>query len=76
MPMVNVGVVCVRMFQPLVPVRMRVGFAGGIVERVLVLMMFVVSVFVLVRQRLMDMLVCVSFCDVQPDSDSHEKTRG
>jgi len=42
--MVNVGVVCVRMFQPLVPVWMRVGFAGGIVWRVLVLMMFVVSV--------------------------------
>jgi hypothetical protein len=75
MAMVNVGIVRMRMFEAGVPVRMAVRFAGRIVRRVFVLVMLVVRMFVLVRHWLVNVLVLVNLRYVQPDANSHKKTR-
>ena len=56
------------------PMSMR--FARRIDGRVLVLVVLVVVVEMFVFQRLMNMLVFVSLCDVQPHADEHENARG
>ena len=54
---------------------MGMRFARSIVRRMCVLVVFVVIVEMLVFQRLMNMLVFVSLCDVQPDAEEHENAR-
>jgi hypothetical protein len=75
MPVMDVGVMRVGMFQPRVSVAMGVRFARRIAWRVLVLVVLVVVVEMFVFQRLMDVLVFVSLGDVQPDADEHENAR-
>jgi hypothetical protein len=75
MPVMDVGVMRVGMFQPRVSVAMGVRFARRIAWRVLVLVVLVVVVAMFVFQRLMDVLVFVSLGDVQPDADEHENAR-
>lgn len=60
MPMMNVGVVYVRMDQNIMPVCMRMRFATIPGERHGVLMMRVMPMGMRVRKRLMSMLVLVS----------------
>ena len=62
--MMNIGIVRVRMLEPLMPVRMRVRLTRRVMWRVLVLVMYVVRVFVLVGHWFMDMKVFMSFCGV------------
>lgn len=73
-PMVNVRIVRMGMFESFVPMRMRVRFAARIVRRMLVLVMGVVRVFVLVSHWLVNMHVFMRFGQMQPDSQSHQNT--
>ena len=59
--MVNVGIVRMRMFEPLMPMGMRVGFPNRIVWLVLVLMMFVMNVFMFMSHWLMNVPVLMTF---------------
>ena len=72
MPMMNIGIVWVRMLQPVVPVSMRVWLSDGIVRRVRVLMVEVMRMCMLVSQGLVDVPMLVTFAYVQPDSCCHQ----
>jgi hypothetical protein len=65
-PVVNVWIMSVRVYEGLMAVRMRVWFSGRIARNVNVLVMLIVHVKVLVRQRLVTMLVRMPLADVQP----------
>ena len=72
--MMDIGIMRVRMFQPLMPVGMGVRLARRIARRVLVLVMHVVRMFVLMGHCFMNVPVLMSFRNVQPDSRSHKNT--
>lgn len=76
MPVMNVWVMRMRMYQTRVLVTMGMRFASRIVKRMRVLMMLVVVVEMFVFHRVVDVLVFVSFGDVQPNADQHENARG
>ena len=61
MPMMNVGIVRVRMLKRVMPVRMCVRFSDWIVRGVFMLMMCIVCVFVLMRHWVMNVEVLVTF---------------
>ena len=69
MPVMNVWVMRMRMYQTRVLVATGMRFARRIAWRVLVLVVLVVVVEMCLFQRLMDVLVFVSLGDVQPDAD-------
>jgi len=71
MPMMNVGIMRVRMLKSVMPVRMRVRFSDLIVRSVFMLMMCIVRVFVLMRHSLMNVKVLVTFSQMQPHSNGH-----
>ncbi len=75
-PMVQVGVVRMRMNQSRVAVRVRVRFAAVPIEVVRMLMMRVVHVLVLVPHFLVRMLVLMTFGEVQPYAERHQRRRG
>jgi hypothetical protein len=64
MAMVNVGIVRVRMFKPLVPMRVNVRLARWVIRRVVMLVMLVMHVFMLVRHWFVYVAMFVCFCDV------------
>jgi hypothetical protein len=64
MPMVEVGMMRMRMYQMRVLVAMGMRFSRRIVGRMPVLMMLVVVVEMFVFQRLMNMQVFVALSDV------------
>src|SRR5215472_5375791 len=57
-------------------VRMRVGLAGRFGPAVLVPMMFVMHVGMRMRHRFVNVVVLVSFGDVQPNAHGHQDSRG
>ena len=67
----------VRMFvqKPRVRVPVAMRLAGRRVRRVLVLVMNVMHVAMLMRERLMQMLVLVRFREMQIDANAHEQRR-
>ena len=67
----NVGIMRVRMFEPLVPVRMRMRFSSWISRRVFMLMMDVMNVFMLMCHWLVNVEMLMTFSQVQPHSDRH-----
>jgi len=72
MPMVNVGVVGVAVYQPLVPVEVCVRFAavpGKIVPMGVVLVM---DVLVRVLHRRVDVEMLMVLADMQPHADGHQ----
>ena len=69
--MMNVGIMRVRMFEPLVPVRMRVRFPSWISRRMFMLVMDVMNVFVLMCHWLVNVEMLMTFSQVQPYSDRH-----
>lgn len=71
-PVMNVGVVGVRMNQWRVSVRVAVGFAEWIDRGVGVLVMFVVGVQMVVLHRFMLVLVLVTLGQMQPHAQRHE----
>jgi hypothetical protein len=64
MPVMDVGIMRMRMYQTRVSVAMGMRFARRIVGRMLVLVVLVVVMEMFVFQRLMDVLVFVSLGDV------------
>ena len=64
MPVVEVGIMRMRMYQARVLMAMGMKFARRIVGRMRVLMMFVVVMEMFVFYRLVDVLVFVSLGDV------------
>jgi hypothetical protein len=71
MPMMNVGIMRVRMLKPVMPMRMSVRFSDWIVRGVFMLMMCILRVFVLMRRWLMNVEVLVMFSQMQPHSNDH-----
>ena len=71
-PVMDVRVVRMTMDKFVVPVSMRVWFAGRVIGAVDVLMVFVVGVPVLVFHRLVPVFVTVMLSQVQPDAERHE----
>jgi hypothetical protein len=71
MPMMNVGIMRVRMLKPVMPVRMSVRFSDWIVRGVFMLMMCILRVFVLMRHWLMNVEVLVMFSQMQAHSNDH-----
>ena len=57
----NVGIMRMRMFKPLVPMWMRVWFASGIPGSMFMLVMFIVRVFMLVGHWLVHMPMLMDF---------------
>jgi hypothetical protein len=75
MPVMDIGIMRVSMFQPRVLVAMSMRFARRILGRMYVLVVLVVMVEMFVFHRLMDVLVFVSLGDVEPHANEHENTR-
>lgn len=76
MPVMQVGVVRVRMHHRLVPMRMHMRFAPVPGEVVLVAVVLVVRVRMRVLDRLMHVLVLVALAHVQPHARRHQGRRG
>jgi hypothetical protein len=62
--MVDIRIVGMRMFQPLVPVGMVVRFAGRIFWTVHMLVVFIMNMWMFVEQRFMRMSVLMAFSNV------------
>lgn len=73
-PVVQIRVVWVIVGQRLVHVRMRVRLAAVPQEIMGVLVMFVVPMAVVVRQRRVGVFVRVTLADVQPHAQRHQRT--
>jgi hypothetical protein len=63
-----------RVFQPTVAVRVRVGFAGRVLRPMAVLMVLVMHMRMRVHQWFMYMLMLVVLGHMQPDSNRHQNT--
>src|SRR5215471_20287935 len=61
-----------RVLEPAVLMRMRVGFTGRFAPAVLVPMMFIVHVRMRMCHRFVNVFVLVSFGDVQPNARGHQ----
>jgi hypothetical protein len=72
-PMMNVRVVWMSVFQAGVDVFVRVRFAGRIVRSVRVLVMVVVGVAVFVDHAVVDVRVIVPLGQVQIDAGQHQR---
>lgn len=73
--MIDVGVVRMRVDQPLVQVAMSMRFAGRVVGAMFVFVMLVMNVSLCVFQGLVSMRVFMSFGGVKPDTRQHENAR-
>ena len=71
-PVVDVRVVRMLMCDRSVPVAMHMRLSDAFVRRVQMLVMFVVAMRVLVRERLVRVRVVVPLREVQPYAASHE----
>lgn len=65
-PVMDVGIVRMRVHDPLVLMRVRVRFPGRVARRVRVMVMLVVPMEVSVEQRLVNVLMLVALGEVQP----------
>ena len=74
-PVVQVGVVRMRVRQRLVPVRMHVRLVAVPGEGMLVPVVFVVHVSVIVRHRFVRVFVHVALGEVQPHTEGHQSAR-
>jgi len=75
MPVMDVGVMRMRMYQTRVLMTMGMRFARRIVGRMLVLVVLVVVMEMFVFHRVVDVLVFVSLGHMQPNADEHENAR-
>lgn len=71
-PMMQVGIVRVPMYHRHMLVGVRMSPVHSFVGRMLVLMMFVVSMTMLMLERLVCMLMTVSFCEMQVETNPHQ----
>ena len=72
MPMMNIRVVRMSVFQASVDVCVRVRLAGRMVRPVRVLVMIIVGVAVIVDHAVVDMRVIMPLGQVQIDADEHQ----
>ena len=72
MPMVDVGIVRVAVSERLVHVRMRVRLLAVPRKIVSMLMVFVMTMAMHMRKRIVRMRVFVAFCQMEPDATRHE----
>ncbi len=70
-PVMHIREVCMRMGDGQVHMRMGMGFIAIEWEIVLVLVMFVVAMAMRVIERLVRMLMLMSFTHVQPNAQRH-----
>jgi hypothetical protein len=75
MPVMQVRIVRVPVYETGMPVPMRMWLAGRIAFSMLVLMVFVVVMPMLVLHQLMDMFVLVPLGQVQPEAGAHQGAR-
>lgn len=73
MPVVDIGVVRMGMFQGLVPVPVGVRLAGRIVRTMFVLMVNVVMMPVPMFQWLVNVVVRMGLGQMDPETDGHER---
>ena len=71
-PMMQVGIMRVTVYERFVPVPMAMGLAGRILRPVRMLMVLVMRVTMLMRHRFVSMLMLVAFREMQPQTDSHQ----
>ena len=71
MPVMDVGVMRMRVRHPRMVVGMAMRFAGGITDGVTVLMMLIVHVSMRVLHFLVYVYVLVPFADVKPYTNAH-----
>ena len=74
MPVMNVGIVGVRMHQSLMGVRMSVWLPTVPRERMLMLMMRIMPMRMLVLEQFVGVFVQVPFGEMQPHTDRHQPT--
>jgi hypothetical protein len=70
--MMDIGIMCMRMNKPLVPVFMRVRRVGILTRCVLMLVMLIMEVSVRVCDWLMRVKVHVSLGEMQPETQRHK----
>ena len=75
MRVVHVGRVRMRVPQSAVLVEMRVRVAGWVQGAVRVLVMFVMNMRMRMGERRVDVLMLVTFRQVQPDTGGHQRAR-
>ena len=71
-PMMQVGVVRMPVHQWCMAMPVRVRFAGRVGRRMIVLMMSIVAMAMLVFHRFMNVLMLMSLCQMQPESEAHQ----
>ena len=74
-PMMDVGIVGMRVSQCLMSVRVAVRLSRWVVGGVFVPMVFVVDVALVMLHWLVPVFVFVPLRQVQPDADAHERSR-
>ena len=72
MAMMCVGIVRMRVHEPLMAMPVAVRLSGRVVHSVFVLVMVVVHVRVLVFNLLMNMGMLMPLADVEPDAEAHQ----
>jgi hypothetical protein len=73
-PVMQIGIVVMRVHEALVPVRMTVWLARRIIRCMRVAMVLVVDVHMRVFHLIMHVRVLVSFGEVQPHTRRHART--
>lgn len=75
MPVVDIGKVRVRVRDGRMPMRVNMWLYSVPLEIVCVLMMFIMSVPMIVFERLVRVLVHVTLTQMQPDAERHQHRR-
>ena len=75
MPMMKIGVVRVAMYHVNVPVPVSMWFPGRVGHGMLMLVMNIVTMPMLMIERLVKMFVLVPFSQVQPQANTHQAAR-
>ena len=74
-PVMDIGIVSMGVGQCLVLVRVAVRLSRWVVGRVFVLVVFIMDMAVFMLHRLVFVFVFVPLRKVQPDPDTHERSR-
>jgi hypothetical protein len=73
MPVMDVGIVRMRVPDPNMPMPVRMRFGARSPRLMRVLVVLVMAVQMLVRQLIVQMFVVMALADMKPDTDTHER---
>jgi len=73
-PMMQVRVVGMPVHQWCMAMPMRVRLAGRVGRRMIVLMMSIVAMVMLVFHSFVNVVMLMSLCQMQPETDAHQAT--